>query len=86
MGSRPIYFSTGSKWRAFFWGTMSGLAEVFAGGVGWIAFASSGSDLGSLAYGQYFTVVHSIFTVNSQCIHRLYCYPCLAPWPKGDHL
>jgi len=53
----PIYFATGSKWRAFFWGTMSGVAEVFAGAIGWIAFASSDSDLGPLSYGVLFGVV-----------------------------
>ena len=30
----PIYHATGSKWRAFFWGTVSGLAETVAGAIG----------------------------------------------------
>jgi zinc transporter ZupT len=30
----PIFHATGSRWRAFFWGTVSGLAETLAGAIG----------------------------------------------------
>eukprot|EP00039_Didymoeca_costata_P030983 m.32524 g.32524 ORF g.32524 m.32524 type:complete len:323 (-) comp8423_c0_seq1:203-1171(-) len=55
--SVPIYAATGKKWKAFFWGVLSGLAETVAGAIGWIAFATSGQDMGSLTYAILFGLV-----------------------------
>lgn len=53
----PIYFATGNKWKAFMWGTLSGIAEPIAGGVGWIILSSRDTDLGDLTYAILFGMV-----------------------------
>lgn len=55
--SVPIYMATGNKWRAFFWGVFSGIAETIAGAIGWIALATSGGDISVLAYAILFGLV-----------------------------
>lgn len=32
----PIYYATGSRWKAFFWATLSGLTELVGAFLGWI--------------------------------------------------
>lgn len=32
----PIYYATGSKWKAFFWATLSGMTELVGALLGWI--------------------------------------------------
>lgn len=53
----PIYFATGNKCKAFFWGTASGLAETLAGAAGWIALSQRDTDISSLAYAILFGIV-----------------------------
>jgi len=53
----PILHATGSKWKAFFWGTVSGLAETAAGAVGWIMLSQSDSDISHLGYALLFGFV-----------------------------
>eukprot|EP00041_Stephanoeca_diplocostata_P018932 m.400670 g.400670 ORF g.400670 m.400670 type:complete len:258 (+) comp21163_c0_seq1:29-802(+) len=61
----PIYHATGSKWKAFMWGTLSGVAEPIAGAIGWIIFAKRDSDIGSLTYGILFGLVSGMMVFIS---------------------
>jgi zinc transporter, ZIP family len=40
----PIYYATGSRWKGFMWGALSGVSEPLGGLVGYLAL-SSGSEL-----------------------------------------
>eukprot|EP00038_Savillea_parva_P019961 m.29898 g.29898 ORF g.29898 m.29898 type:complete len:397 (+) comp4642_c0_seq2:80-1270(+) len=61
----PIYHATKSRWRAFFWGTVSGLAETLAGAIGWIVFSHRDGDMGFLAYAILFGLVSGMMTFIS---------------------
>lgn len=41
----PVYYGTGSKWKAFFWATMSGVAEPIGALFGYIVFVNFFDDL-----------------------------------------
>ncbi|KAG1672530.1 hypothetical protein FOA52_002839 [Chlamydomonas sp. UWO 241] len=56
----PIFLATGSKWKAFFWASMSGLAEPIGGLIGYLAL--QGSDLDPLAYALLFGIVAGMMT------------------------
>lgn len=49
----PIYYATGSRWKGFMWGTLSGLSEPLGGLVGYLAL-SGGS---SMAFAVVFPLV-----------------------------
>eukprot|EP00040_Diaphanoeca_grandis_P029562 m.173320 g.173320 ORF g.173320 m.173320 type:complete len:377 (-) comp31723_c1_seq3:412-1542(-) len=53
----PIYFATGNKWKAFMWGTLSGVAEPIAGAIGWMILSSRDTDLGDMTYAILFGMV-----------------------------
>lgn len=36
----PIFYATGSRWKAFFWATFSGFSEIFAALLAWAALAA----------------------------------------------
>lgn len=36
----PVYYATGSKWKAFFWATMSGVAEPVGAILGYIVLVN----------------------------------------------
>ncbi|KAI9150930.1 hypothetical protein H9P43_009545 [Blastocladiella emersonii ATCC 22665] len=40
----PILYATGSRWRAFLWGTVTGLTEPLGAAIGWAILAGSGAD------------------------------------------
>ncbi|EGD75759.1 hypothetical protein PTSG_12652 [Salpingoeca rosetta] len=61
----PIFFATKNKWRAFLFGTLSGMAEPVAGAVGWGIFAASGSDFDSLIYAFLFSLVSGMMVYIS---------------------
>jgi ZIP family zinc transporter len=50
----PIYYSTGSRLRAFMWATLSGVSEPIGALFGW---AVLGSDVSQVAYGSMFGIV-----------------------------
>jgi ZIP family zinc transporter len=50
----PVYYSTGSKWKAFMWTLWSALAEPFGAFVAWLFFADSFDDI---AYAIMFGIV-----------------------------
>ncbi|KAG7667152.1 hypothetical protein Ndes2526B_g04342 [Nannochloris sp. 'desiccata'] len=57
----PIYYATGSKWKAFMWGSLSGLSEPIGALVGWAAL-SGGADL---SFGIVFGLVAGMMTYIS---------------------
>ncbi|CAB9521205.1 Zinc transporter ZupT [Seminavis robusta] len=40
----PVYYATGSRWRAFGWALLSGISEPIAAFFGWLVLANSFSD------------------------------------------
>jgi zinc transporter, ZIP family len=41
----PVYYATGSRWRAFGWAALSGISEPIAAFFGWLVLANSFSDI-----------------------------------------
>ncbi|KAI9004134.1 Zinc/iron permease [Gaertneriomyces semiglobifer] len=60
----PIYYSTGSKWKAFMWGTLSGVSEPMGAAVGYGILKATGNGqnggFSPLAYGIMFGLVGGI--------------------------
>jgi len=54
--SIPIYYATGSKWKAFFWATLSGISELFGAVLGLIIVKSIGGFSQNI-YGVLFGIV-----------------------------
>mmetsp|Transcript_12501 Transcript_12501/g.33733 ORF Transcript_12501/g.33733 Transcript_12501/m.33733 type:complete len:413 (+) Transcript_12501:119-1357(+) len=50
----PIYYASGSRWKAFFWATLSGLTELVGAFLGWVVLRSVFTPV---AYGVLFGVV-----------------------------
>ena len=50
----PVYRITGSKWKAFIWGSLSGLTEPIGGLLAW---AVLGNVFSGIAYGITFSLV-----------------------------
>eukprot|EP01134_Creolimax_fragrantissima_P000437 CFRG0437T1 len=50
----PIYYATGSKWKGFFWASMSGFSEVLGAFFGWIILKDV---LGPVAFGVLFGMI-----------------------------
>jgi ZIP family zinc transporter len=53
----PIYYATGSKWKGFFWGTLSGISEPFGALIGWVVI---GRSFSGNTYGIMFGMVAGI--------------------------
>lgn len=62
----PIYFASGNKHKAFLWASVSGMSEIVAAGLGWIALAHM---VGDLVYAVLFGGVAGMM-VNI-CIYQL---------------
>jgi ZIP family zinc transporter len=56
----PIYYSTGSRWKGFAWGTFSGISEPLGALLGWLVL--NGSDFSGIAYGVLFGCTAGIMT------------------------
>ncbi len=50
----PIYYATGSRWKAFVWAVVSGLTELVGALLGWIVLREVFSQV---AYGVLFGIV-----------------------------
>jgi ZIP family zinc transporter len=50
----PIYYSTGSRLRAFMWATLSGVSEPVGALFGYLVL---GGDVSNVAYGSMFGIV-----------------------------
>ncbi|KAL3787068.1 hypothetical protein HJC23_011752 [Cyclotella cryptica] len=58
----PIYYGTGSRWRGFFWGVVSGMAEPVAAILGWLVLATT---LSLEVYAVLFGLVSGIMVMIS---------------------
>lgn len=66
----PIYFSSGNKVKAFFWGAFSGLAEPMAALTEYLIlkiFKIENTDFTPFTYGAIFAIVAGIMTYISLC-------------------
>lgn len=59
--SLPVYYATGSRWKAFFWTLIPSLAEPLGGVIAYLAF----EDAGDLAFGIAFGIVAGIMVYIS---------------------
>jgi zinc transporter, ZIP family len=57
----PIYYATGSKWKAFMWACLSGVSEPIGALVGWAALSNGGD----LSFGIVFGLVAGMMTYIS---------------------
>jgi len=53
----PIYYSTGSRHKGFFWALFSGISEPIGAFIGWVIIKSSGADMNPIVYGVLFGIV-----------------------------
>jgi ZIP family zinc transporter len=53
----PIYYATGSRWKGFFWGTLSGFSEPFGALIGWVVI---GHSFSGNTYGIMFGLVAGV--------------------------
>lgn len=60
--SLPIYYATGSRWKGFMWGVLSGCTEVLAAIFGWIVLTSI---LSPATYGVLFGLVSGMMVIIS---------------------
>ncbi len=58
----PIYYATGKRAKAFWWGALSGMSEPIGALLGWIVLANSFSDA---MYGLMFGVVSGMMVMIS---------------------
>lgn len=58
----PIYYATGSRWKAFGWAVLSGLSEPIAALLGWAILVNSFSDT---LYGVLFGIVTGMMVIIS---------------------
>ena len=58
----PIYYATGNRWKAFLWGTLSGLSEPIAALLGWLVLASVMTDE---VYAVLFGIVSGMMVIIS---------------------
>lgn len=50
----PIYYATGSKKKAFFWASLSGMTELFGAAMGWVVLRKV---FNQLVYGILFGLI-----------------------------
>lgn len=66
----PVYYATGSRWRAFGYALLSGVAEPVGALIGWLALRSTADgDISPTAYGVVFGLVGGMMTYL--CFHEL---------------
>eukprot|EP00406_Dinophysis_acuminata_P043230 CAMPEP_0179302330 /NCGR_PEP_ID=MMETSP0797-20121207/48008_1 /TAXON_ID=47934 /ORGANISM="Dinophysis acuminata, Strain DAEP01" /LENGTH=296 /DNA_ID=CAMNT_0021011855 /DNA_START=55 /DNA_END=945 /DNA_ORIENTATION=- len=53
----PIYYSTGSRHKGFFWALLSGLSEPVGAFIGWLVIKATGDDMNQVVYGLLFGLV-----------------------------
>lgn len=58
----PIYYATGNRWKAFLWGSFSGIAEPIAALLGWLVLAKFFSDT---LYATLFGIVGGMMVIIS---------------------
>jgi len=66
----PVYYATGSRWQAFGYALLSGVAEPIGALIGWLALRSTdGGDISPTAYGVTFGLVGGMMVYL--CFHEL---------------
>ena len=60
--SLPIYYATGSRWKGFMWGVISGMAEPVAAIMGWLVLANVMNDM---VYAVLFALVSGMMIMIS---------------------
>mmetsp|Transcript_7311 Transcript_7311/g.8890 ORF Transcript_7311/g.8890 Transcript_7311/m.8890 type:complete len:362 (-) Transcript_7311:96-1181(-) len=65
----PIYYSTGSRHRAFFWALVSGISEIVGAAIGYAVVVAAGGSISQFAYGVLFGLVAGMMV--SICIKEL---------------
>lgn len=74
----PIYYATGSRWKAFWASFFSGISEPIGGFVGWLLMKaiSGGGDISPLAYGIMFGIVAGmmVYIVVAQLLPAAHRY------------
>jgi len=58
----PVYYATGSKWKAFLWATLAGWSEPLGALIGYVALGNNFSDA---AFGVVFGLVAGIMVFLS---------------------
>jgi len=53
----PIYYATGSRWKGFLWGILSGVSEPVGALIGYLVIRATGDDMNQLVYGILFGLV-----------------------------
>lgn len=61
----PIYYATGSKWKAFIWATLSGVTELVGAFLGWAILAKVFTQI---VYGILFGIVGGMMVKASSCL------------------
>jgi len=60
--SLPVYYATGDRWKAFWWGALSGITEPIGAFFGWLIFATSFNEM---VYGLMFGLVGGMMVMIS---------------------
>jgi len=60
--SLPVYYATGNRWKAFWWGALSGITEPIGAFFGWLIFATSFNEM---VYGLMFGLVGGMMVMIS---------------------
>jgi len=60
--SLPVYYATGNRWGAFWWGALSGITEPIGAFFGWLIFAQTFSEV---VYGLMFGIVGGMMVMIS---------------------
>jgi ZIP family zinc transporter len=60
--SLPIYYATGSRWKGFLWGIISGMAEPVAAIMGWLVLANAVNEM---VYAVLFAMVSGMMIMIS---------------------
>ena len=60
--SLPIYYATGSRWKGFLWGVISGMAEPVAAIMGWLVLANAVNEM---VYAVLFAMVSGMMIMIS---------------------
>jgi len=58
----PVYYASGNRWKAFWWGALSGITEPIGAFFGWLIFATSFNEM---VYGLMFGLVGGMMVMIS---------------------
>ena len=72
----PVFYQSGSKWKAFWWGTITGLTEPIGALIGWVILANTQGNMYDMVYALLFGLVAGMMTYISfkELIPTAYSY------------